>query len=76
MEVGEMEVGDYEPQTYKKGFNETYLETRYKIKDGDVFWIIRVDKEGYFDVKTQFEAEVISRLVRIENMLNELKVNK
>jgi hypothetical protein len=58
-------VGHYEPRIVKKGFEETSLD----VPEGEAYWLIRLDRYSGMDVKTQFEAEVISRLVRIENLL-------
>jgi len=72
-----IKVGDYSVKVYKKGYNENAIESlnmNGKWKDRDVFYQVRLNKEDWFDVCTQEEAEIISRLVRIENKLN--KVNK
>lgn len=41
-----------------------------------MFWTIKLDKYGIFDVEKQEDAEIISRVVRIENKLNKLLKNK
>ena len=63
-----MKIGHYEPHTVRKGINETTLP----LKEGDIFWMIKIDKGGYFDVEKQEDAEIISRLVRIETNLKKL----
>ena len=69
------EVGHYEPVIIKKGVNETFLQdytnnSRKPLKEGDIFWMVNLGDGGSFDVKDQEFAEIISRLVRIENKLN------
>ena len=59
-------IGEYETCLHEPGENEAFIDG---IKEGEVFYTIRLDKDGCFDVKTQAEAEIISRLVRIENLL-------
>jgi len=60
-----MEIGHYEPRKVKKGEEETTLD----IPEGEVYWLIQLDKDAQLDVETQTEAEIISRLIRIENLL-------
>lgn len=60
-----LRIGDYEPIKVEKRINETTLP----LKEGEVFWTIKLDNERLFDVKTQEEAEIISRLVIIDNNL-------
>ncbi len=63
-----LKIGDYEPVKVQKGFNETTL----LLKEGEIFWTIRLNNEGLFDVEKQEDAEIISRLVRIENLLKKV----
>jgi hypothetical protein len=60
-----MKIGAYELRTVKRGFEETNIG----VPEGDVYYVVQLDKTGQMDVKTQIEAEVLSRLVRIENEL-------
>ena len=62
-----LKIGDYELVKVEKGVNETSLN----LKEGEVFWTVCLDKGHYFDVKTQEYAEILSRLVRIENKLKD-----
>lgn len=66
-----LKIGHYEPHVQKKGEDESFIKT----KEGDVYWMIRTE-DGYIDVKTQTEAEIISRLVRIERLLKNANKNK
>ncbi len=61
-----LKIGQYEPVKVQKGYNETFLP----LKEGKIFWTIKVDNEGLFDVEDQEIAEIISRLVRIEKKLD------
>jgi len=61
-------IGSYEPLVVKKGYNETTLP----VKEGGVFWLVHTEVGGGIDCATQEEAEVLSRLVRIENKLDKL----
>lgn len=60
-------VGFYEPMKVKKGVNETTLP----LKEGQIFWLIKTEYGG-FDTERQEDAEIISRLVRIEQMLKKI----
>lgn len=62
-------VGHYVPMVVKKG--ETELGN---CKDGTVFWMVCLGEGAYFDVMKQSEAEILSRLVRIENLLKRRRV--
>jgi hypothetical protein len=62
----EMPIGEYETVTQKKGKEEAFLDG---IREGQVFWRVRISEEDWFDCKTQIEAEILSRLVRIETRL-------
>lgn len=55
------------PRVQKKGFEE--FTEKGAIKEGDTYWEVQLDRDGQYNVKTQFEAEVMSRLVRIERIL-------
>lgn len=68
-----LKIGQYEPIKVEKGVNETVLERFGKpLKEGEIFWTIKLDNEGLFDVDNQDTAEIISRLVRVETKLNKL----
>lgn len=64
-----MRVGHYEPRVVKKGSEETVLP----VKEDEVFWVIQIDKHTKCDVMHQESAEIISRLVKIENLLRRRK---
>ena len=59
-------VGEYKCFVQKKGKCEACLEN---MKEGEVFWTVKISKNGYYDTKNQDMAEIISRLVRIEEKL-------
>jgi len=61
------EIGFYEPKEVQKGVEETVIP----LKEGDIFWEVTVSPGHFFDCKNQTEAEIISRLARIENILKE-----
>ena len=61
-----MKIGNYESVAQKKGYDEAFID---EIKEGQVYWRVQIDKYGQMDLRTQFEAEVISRLVKIEKLL-------
>jgi len=61
-----MIVGDYMPQTQKRGECEAFIDG---MKDGETFWTIQLSKQAKFDVKRQEDAEIISRLVKIQQKL-------
>ena len=63
-----LKIGDYEPVKVEKGYNETVLP----LKEGQIFWTIKMDKYGLFDCKRQEDALIISSLVRIEKKLDRL----
>ena len=67
-----MKVGDYELRIVKDGFEETSLN----IPEGGTYYVVQLEKEGQMDVATHLEAEILSRFVRIENMLKGLKKNE
>lgn len=39
-------------------------------------WKVRLDKNSYYECETQTEAEILSRLVRIERLLLNIKNKK
>ena len=63
-----LKIGQYEPVKMEIGINETTLD----LKEGEIFWTIKLNNEELFDVENQEDAEIISRLVRIESMLKNL----
>lgn len=63
-----MKIGEYQLFKVEKNINETTLP----LKEGELFWTVRLSKDVDFDCETQTEAEIISRLVKIENMLKKL----
>ena len=64
-----MKVGDYEPFTHKKKLHEAFIEG---IKEHEIFWTIYTEDGGY-DTKSQDNAIIISKLIKIEKMLEEMK---
>jgi len=60
-----MKVGHYEPREVKKGFNETTLP----VKEGGIYWVIQLDKYSQMDVRHQETAEIMSQLIKINNLL-------
>jgi hypothetical protein len=58
--------GEYYPVIKLKGKQDTDLEG---VNEGDVFWEVVCENKSILDVKTQTEAEIVSRLVRIEKLL-------
>lgn len=64
-----MRIGHYEPRVVKKGFEETALD----VKEGEVYWVVQLDRDGQMDVKEQIDAEILARLVRIEALLRRKK---
>jgi hypothetical protein len=66
-----MKIGMYEPRVVKKGKEETF----YGVPEGTIIWTVQTEKDGGgFDLLKQTDAEIISRLVRIEYLLE--KINK
>ena len=59
-------MGDIQPSIHEKGKNEAFIDG---IKEGETFWTVYLGQGSSFDIKTQFEAEVISRLIKIERLL-------
>jgi len=68
--IDKLKVGEYSCEVFEKGKNETAIEG---LKDGDVYWTIKLDTEGYLDVERQEDAVMISLLVQIKNELRKLK---
>lgn len=58
-------IGHYEPVKVEKGVNETSLP----LKEGEIFWEVCIGKGAGYGCLTQTEAEIISRLVIIEQLL-------
>ena len=67
-----MNIGEYEPRTVEKGVEETTLP----VKEGTVYWIVQTGKEEQMDVEKQSEAEILSRLIKLEIALNKIKGDK
>jgi len=63
-----MNVGEYEQNTVQKGIVQTELD----LKEGETFWTVKTDRYDYLDVKTKIEAEILSRLIRVETILNKI----
>lgn len=66
MEKEKIKVGGYTHFIKEIGKDETTLP----IKEGEIFYTVKLEEFGYLDVLTQTEAEIISRLVRIEKKLS------
>lgn len=69
-------IGDYWPLIQKKGIDEGFIFDRKGksiLKEGDIYWTIRIDKDGHFDTLRQEDAIIISTLVRIERLLRKKK---
>lgn len=63
--------GEYIVSVQEKGVNESGIDS---VKEGDVFYTVGVEEgEAYWDTASPFEAEVLSRLIRIGK---ELKTRK
>lgn len=71
MEKAHLKIGDVNPEIYKTGENETGLGG---LKDGDVFWTVRMADESYYDTKSQDTAEILSQLVVQNDKLRKLSV--
>lgn len=67
-----MKIGHYEPSTQEKGVNE-FAGSEVIIPDGSVFWTVQTNKDRQFDVLRQEDAEILSRLVIIEQLLRKKK---
>jgi len=66
------QIGFYEPFTQEKGKNEAFIEG---IKEGDLFWTVYLGEGCSYDTVSQFQAEVIGRLARIEDKLKKRNPN-
>jgi predicted RNase H-like nuclease (RuvC/YqgF family) len=64
-----MRIGHYEPRVVEKGVNET----DFKLKEGDVYWVVELEDHSQMDVKEQIDAEILARLVRVEALLRKKK---
>ena len=64
-----MKPGDYVPEVQKKGVNEAFIEG---IKEGQVYWTVKLDNDGLLDVRTQSEAITISRIIRLEQRMEKM----
>jgi len=73
LNLDSIKVGDYMPQIFKKGENEPF--SGEDIKDNDVFWTVRLDKESYYDTREQDTAVIISQQVRIMKKIDILNYN-
>lgn len=68
-----LKIGEYESVVQKEGYNESFVKG---VKEGEVYYQIRVDRYGILDVKNHSEAITISSLTRIENKLDRLLKRK
>ncbi len=59
-------IGSYKPFKQRKNADEAFIKD---IKDGELFWTVKIAEGHYYDTKSQDVAEILSGLVRIENML-------
>lgn len=64
----DIKIGEYDIRIV--GENET---TNLPLKKGEIYYMIRIDKESWLDTSSHAHAEIISRLIRIENKLNKKK---
>ena len=62
------EIGHYKPMRVRRGVNETTLP----LKEGELFWSIYLGDGCTFDTERQKDAEIISRLARIEKKMDTL----
>jgi len=72
MKSEDMKVGSYYPREQEKGENEALIEG---LKEGDTYWTVRLSKYGWYDCRTQYNAEVLSRMVLIDRRLNRMEHN-
>ena len=49
------------------------MESFCNVKEGKTFWTIRLEQGRYYDTASQDTVVILSRLVKIEQMLNKLK---
>ncbi len=68
-----MKIGEYECLTVKKGYNEPFIKN---MKEGEVYWSVKIDKDGKFDTKRQEDAIIISELIKIRRKLNKIARGK
>jgi hypothetical protein len=66
--LSDMRVGSYDVRVVKKVVEETNLP----VKEGGIYYIVRVDRESWIDVLNLVDAEMLSRQVRIESLLKKL----
>lgn len=64
----EWKIGEIKTFVVKKGVQETFLP----LKEGELYFTIKLDEEGFIDLEDQVEAEMLAHLVRIENKLDKL----
>jgi hypothetical protein len=76
MEKNKILIGDYSLREYKPGETECFCPNN--LADGDIFWTVQLDEYGKLDVLTQADAEIISRLVKLDLRLDKLtkQINK
>lgn len=65
--------GNYEAIVQEKGKNEAFIDG---IKEGECFYTVGLGEGVGYDTKSQFEAEVLSRLVKIEKRLSAFANNQ
>lgn len=61
-------IGEVKTFFVKKGEQETGLP----LKEGECYYTVKTDKETWIDVEDLVEAELLGRMVRIENMLEKV----
>ena len=62
-------VGYYEPFVCEKGVNETTIN----IKEGEVFWTVKIDEEACYDTASQDSAIQISMLCELTKKILEMR---
>lgn len=67
-----LELGNYEPRIQQKGVEEAAIEG---MKNGDIYWTVRVGRDDWYDTKSQDNAEIIAALARIEQKLKKRQSN-
>lgn len=60
-----LKAGEWESHIKQQGKDETAID----VAEGELFYTVCTGKHDYIDVKTEFEADTLARLVRIENLL-------
>ncbi len=63
-------IGTYDVFYQKFGETEAYIDG---IQNGEIFYTVWLESGIGFDTRSQAEAEILSRLVRIEEKLELLK---